>query len=235
MQYNKDIIELEIRKNGNTNMISDSGLLSGSQIFAVGDSHTIFFYNSMYIKEHWAFNTDLLPLTIYKFINTEFDFYKMGDILGGGHENYNIKSGDYVLFYYGYNDIQKNVSLHCDNNHIKFLDEILTKYIEKIKNIEKIYKIKPIVPCIYPIPRVDAVNVNTLGTDHDRIKYTEYANSKINLLCNENNIPYLDIFYLLVDENGYINQKITKDSIHIDYDNDNIRKIIEDKILSMCK
>ena len=117
---------------------------------------------------------------------------------------------------------------------MEFLDEILTKYIHKIKNIEKIYKIKPIVPCIYPIPRIDAINVNTIGSDQDRIKYTEYANKKIKLLCNENKIFYLDIFDLLVDENGYISQKITKDSIHIDYDNEDIRKIIEDKILSMC-
>jgi hypothetical protein len=234
LEYNKEIIELEILKNGNTNMITNSGLLSGSQIFAIGDSHTIFFHNSIYIKEHWAFNTKILPLTIYKFINTEFDLYHMGDILGGGHENYNIKSGDYVLFYYGYNDIQKNVNLHCNNDYIKFLDEILTKYIDKIKKIEEIFKIKPIVPCIYPIPRIDAVNVNTIGSDYDRKKYTEYANSKISLLCDENKIVYLNIFDLLVDENGYISEKITKDSIHIDYDNESIRKIIEDKILSIC-
>ena len=91
-------IRLEIIKNGNTNLITNSGLLSGSQIFAIGDSHTIFFYNSILIKEHWAYNTDILPLTIYKFINTEFDLYQMGDILGGGHENYNIKS--VIMFYF---------------------------------------------------------------------------------------------------------------------------------------
>jgi hypothetical protein len=58
----KELIEAEINKNGNTNLITNSGLESGSQIFAIGDSHTIFFYNSMKIKEHW------LGCTIYNLI-----------------------------------------------------------------------------------------------------------------------------------------------------------------------
>ena len=43
MNITKSIIEDEIFKNGNTNLISESNLKSGSQIFAIGDSHSIFF------------------------------------------------------------------------------------------------------------------------------------------------------------------------------------------------
>jgi len=45
-----ELIQNEIKKNGNTNFITDSGLSSGQEIFAIGDSHTIFFYNSLKIK-----------------------------------------------------------------------------------------------------------------------------------------------------------------------------------------
>lgn len=98
------IIDNEIQKNGNTNLITDSGLLSGSQIFAIGDSHTIFFYNSLKIKEHWGYGSKI-PLTIYTLLRDNLDIYSVGTLLGNGHEKYNIKMGDYVIFFYGYNDM----------------------------------------------------------------------------------------------------------------------------------
>ena len=38
------IINDEILKNGNTNLITNSGLASGSQIFAIGDIVTQYFF-----------------------------------------------------------------------------------------------------------------------------------------------------------------------------------------------
>ena len=41
-------------------------------IFAIGDSHSIFFHNSIYIKEHWvAFGK--MPVTIYRLLKDGLD------------------------------------------------------------------------------------------------------------------------------------------------------------------
>ena len=233
MSNRNQIIEEEILLNGNTNLISDSGLKSGSQIFAIGDSHSIFFYNSMLIKEHWA--SENLPVTINKFLKIEFDIHHIGDILGNGHERYNIKSEDFVIFYYGYNDIQRNVYVHCQNDYASMLDEILLRYIQKIKLIESERNINPIVSCIYPIPRVGAVGVDIKGSDEVRIEYTKYANSKLLRLCEQFDIRYLNLYDKLVDTKGYIREEITNDLIHLDYNNEELRIIVEDYILKLCK
>jgi hypothetical protein len=106
----------EIKKNGNTNFISDSGFESNQQIFSIGDSHSIFFYNSMKIKEHWFFGCNL-PLTMYSLSQKGLDIYNVGTAIGNGHELYNIKANDFVLMSFGYNDMQRNIFLHAADRY----------------------------------------------------------------------------------------------------------------------
>ena len=40
-------------------------------------------------------------------LKNPIDILNIGTIMGNGHENYNIKEGEFVLFFYGWNDIQK--------------------------------------------------------------------------------------------------------------------------------
>ena len=138
MITNQEIISKEIKKNGNTNLITNSNLLSGSQIFAIGDSHTIFFYNSMKIKEHWGFGGKL-PLTIYKLLQDGINIYEIGNILGNDHEKYNIKECDYVLFYYGFNDIQRNIHNHASHRWQEEITNLLTDYLAYINTLSKTF------------------------------------------------------------------------------------------------
>jgi hypothetical protein len=226
-------IKKHIELYGNTNSITNSLLESGSQIFAVGDSHSIFFYNSMKIKEHWFFNSKL-SLTIYTLLRDNLNIYDIGTLLGNGHEKYNIKAGDYVLFYYGYNDVQKNINLHYKYSWEKEITKLFTAYVNFIKTLSNEYNIKPIISCIYPNPRIDAKGVNSFGKYEERISYTKLANKILENNCNYNNIPFLNIYDAITDENGFIREDMTNDSIHLDYDNNNIRNFVENEIYKFC-
>lgn len=231
--YTDNEIEDEVKKRGNTNFITDAKLSSGAQIFAIGDSHSIFFYNSLIIKEHWFFNCNL-PLTIYRLLNEDLDILNIGNTLKNGHELYNIKSKDYVLFFFGYNDIQKNIYLYAQNNWKTEILNLMTNFIKKVVLFKHSININPIIPCIYPNPREDARGVNSQGTHEERRNYTIYANEILTILCKFNDIPFLNIYDLITDNEGYIKESITKDSIHLDYDNKSIKNIIEKEILKFC-
>jgi len=228
---NEHLVE-EIRKNGNTNFITDSGLVSGQQFFAIGDSHTIFFYNSMKIKEHWGFGGKI-PVTIYTLLQDDFNPYDVGTRLGNGHELYNIKSGDYVLFFYGFNDIQRNIYLHAKDRWKEEIDSLLAKYIQKLVSIRNQYHIHIIVPCIYPNPGPNASGINSTGSNEERQMYTEYANQQLRAQCAEYHIIFLDIYNMIVDEERqYIKTSMTVDFIHLDYNNRELQEIVENNIIS---
>ena len=230
---NTNIIQDEINKNGNTNLITHSGLTSGSQIFAIGDSHTIFFYNSMKIKEHWCCGVGS-SLTMYALLRYGMDIYELGNQLGNGHEKYNIKEDDYVLFYYGFNDIQRNINLHSKNNWNEQIETLCLKYITYVQILREKYKIKPIVPCVYPNPRPGAEGQNPCGTYEERRHYTLYANKMLSLNCKNNNIPFLNIYDHITDDNGFIKENITSDLIHLDYNNKEIKDYVETEIYKFC-
>lgn len=227
-----EYISDHIKKYGNTNFITDAGLKSGSQIFAIGDSHCIYFYNSMKIKEHWFFNCGL-PLTIYKFIKSDLDIYNIGNILKNGHEKYNIKENDYVIFLFGYNDIQRNIYQHSRDKWSDEIDSLIKNYIDTIIILKNKYKIIPIVPCIYPLPREDAQGINIKGSFNERHNYTLYANEKLKQHCEINNLKFLDIYCTITDEFGYIKKEYTSDNIHLDYNNVSLRDIIENEIYKL--
>ena len=158
-------------------------------IFATGDSHSIFFHNSPVIKEHWL-GFSSLPLTWFRLLHEGLDIYNIGNILGNGHETYNIKNGDHVLFYYGWGDIQKNIYKYAKNNYKEGIDFLITKYILLLIDYNTKYGIIPIVGCIYPnsitTEFTNATNLTINGTTAERSKYIKYANLSLSNKCKEN-------------------------------------------------
>lgn len=49
------------------------------------------------------------------------------------------------------------------------------------------------------------------------------------------NIPFLDIYDIICDNNYFIKQQYTTDNIHLDYNNEEIRNIVETEIFKFCK
>lgn len=219
-------IEEHYKKYGNTNLITNSGLTNNAQIHAIGDSHSIYFHNSMKIYEHWGH-----IVSMYNLVKQGIDIFKLGNILGNGHEKYNINMNDYVIFYYGYNDIQKHFFINYRNNIENNIELLINSYIEYILHLKNNYKIVPIIPCIYPLP-IKKGSLDIRGSDEERINYTQITNKLLETKCKENSILFLNI-YDDISNNNKINEKYTVDGIHLDYNNDKLRKHIESKIYEL--
>jgi len=223
-------LETEI-KNDNFNLISDSGLKTGQQIFAVGDSHAIFFYKSKKIVAMWGGLTSEYPLTIYKLIRTNLNALDIPSVIGRGHERYKIKENDYVLFYYGYNDIQKHIAKY--ENWKEEIVGLCMNYIKLMCLYRDVCKINPIVSFIYPIAKPSS-DATRNGDDSDRIEYTKYMNSILKTLCSANSIRFFDIYDYIVNESGYIKDELCNDGMHLDLQSYSLRTYVEEKILELC-
>ena len=138
---------------------------------------------------------------------------------------------DYVIFYYGYNDIHKHYFINYRNNIENNVENLINSYIEYILHLKNNYKIVPIIPCIYPLP-IKKGSLDIRGSDEERINYTQITNRLLKDKCKENNILYLDI-YDYISKNNKINEKYTVDGIHLDYNNNDLRKHIESKIYEL--
>ena len=118
-------------------------------IFAVGDSHSIFFHNSKIVKEHWL-GMSGLPISWHRLIKEGLDIYSIGSQLGNGHEKYNIQPGDFVLFCYGWNDIQKNIYKYARDTYKEEIKKIIDNYCKLLLNYKEKYKITLIIQNIMP-------------------------------------------------------------------------------------
>ena len=222
-------------KDGNFNLISNSGLESGQQIFAVGDSHSIFFYKSTKIISLWGGFTPEFPLTMYKLLNSNMNILDVPKIIGRGHEKLVIRENDFVLFFYGVNDIQKNINLHAKDNWEEEINTLCVNYIYLLLVYRKICKIDPVVCFIYPNPWPEAKGQNPYGTYEERHKYAKYANQILKVLSRDNGLLFFDIYDYIADENGFIKKEFTKDYIHLDIYNHDLRTYVEDHIIELCK
>lgn len=201
-------------------------------IFAIGDSHSIFFHNSNIIKEHWLGFDKSFPVTWFRLIKEGLDLYSIGSKLGNGHGKYNIKSGDYVMFCYGWNDIQKNIYKYAKDNYKEELEKLINNYITLLIKYKEKYKIIPIVQNIYPNPiKTEAVE----GPPEIRTEYIKYANKILKEKCFDNSLYFFDNYNLITDENGYIKKEYTKDLIHLDYDNKFLSKELDNILIRMTK
>lgn len=103
-----------------------------------------------------------------------------------------------------------------DLNHDIEEKEIL-KNIQKVVNGIKLNRkhAKIYIQSIYPINQ-DLLKENEYGfnedlSNDDIIK----INKKIKSLCKKNNIEYIDIYSMLTDSDGNLNQEYTKEGLHL--------------------
>lgn len=174
-----------------------------------------------------------IPLTIYTLLKNRINLYEIGTLLGNGHERYNIKENDFVLFHYGYNDVQKNIKLHHSEDWQSEIIYLITNYIKLLNDYREIYKITPIACSIFPNPRNNAENIQIVGTDYERMFYTVEANKIMKQECNKMTIKFFDLYDLICDEDGYLKESVTTDNIHLDYNNKKLRILVENIIMNI--
>ena len=89
-------------------------------IFAIGDSHSILYYNSHSIKHHWV-GWGGMPVTMYRLVKEGIPLYNIVERFPPGEIcNINIKDNDFVLFIYGFNDVQKNIGKYSNKDTYPF-------------------------------------------------------------------------------------------------------------------
>lgn len=210
-----------------------------SKILAIGDSHSIFFHNSTSIIEHWV-GFRQLPITWYRFNTEGLDIPNLGTIIGNGHEKNNIVSGDYVLFCYGWNDIQKNIYINHKDNYKEGIDVLIDGYFKLLKKYETDYGIHPVIYSLPPNPLTDGVDSH--GSPEERDEYIKYANSELSKKCKENSLLFFNVYDIISDERGYFKEECTygdnnysKEGVHLDYDNLGLKDIIDNKLIKLCE
>ena len=204
-----------------------------TNICAGGESHSLYYCDSNIVNHHWV-GWGGMPVTMYQLLIKGLPLYNIVERLQPGDIcKINIKENDVVLFFYGWNDIQKNIYKYGNNNYKNLIDNMTTNYVKLIKDFSNgvLYKIKPIISCIYPIPQ--NINNEIVGSKEDRITYTLYMNERLKCLCLENNIPFFDIYDLLQDDNIISSRVVDNDKTHLDRKNINLREKIEPLLLDL--
>jgi lysophospholipase L1-like esterase len=207
-------------------------------IYAIGDSHSIIYSKSKYIKEHWlgyggnATNFPF-PITMHKLSNEGLEIDLMPSRIGNGHEKHVPVKGDIVIFCYGYNDANKNISIQKTKNREEYeiIDVLIKTYIQSLKKIKENYGI---IAMAYPTPPPSNLQKpNHIGEPRERLRWTSIMNEKMKHYCGENNILYInDFFNDFMDSEGFMLSEYCKDGIHIRLDK---VLILENKILNYLK
>jgi lysophospholipase L1-like esterase len=204
--------------------------MHSTNIFAVGDSHTIYYFDSNIVNHHWV-GWGEMPVTMHQLILRGLPLYNIVERLPPGDIcHINVKENDIVLFSYGWNDVQKNIYKYWKNSYKEAINSLVLSYIELINRFSNgtPYKIKPIVSCVFPIPQ--NTNNNMTGSNEDRINYTIYMNEKLKELCLQNSIPFFNIYNLLQDNNIISSNVVDGDKTHLDRKNIKLREQIETQL-----
>lgn len=185
------------------------------KIHTFGDSHASNIYSG------WKDCTNVIshhlgPILCYSFGK---DKLKRCNI-----KNYGLKNGDSVIFSFGEIDCRCHIYKYITNikSYKIIINVIIYNYIEAIKiNINKCnIKLKNI--CIYNVvPPVQTCNISQneiyphLGTDEERKKYVLYFNKILKNECNKNKWIFFDVYNFYIDNNGYLNKKLSDGNVHI--------------------
>lgn len=136
---------------------------------------------------------------------------------------FNIKDNDTVIFCFGEIDCRCHIQKYLTNNNSyqTIINNIISNYINAIKiNIDNC-KVKLKHVCIYnippTIPKPPSSNAKfpLLGSDDERKEYGLYFNKCLKEKCIENNWIFFDVYNSYIDDNGFLNKKLSDGNVHI--------------------
>lgn len=213
------------------------------KLFSIGDSHSIFFEQSGIMLSHWTGPIHIA--TIYQLLEKGLNICNLQEDLAasdhytkigippwkGESKTYNttnIQAGDTVLFWFGFNDMQKNINKYAANDYETEIYRLIKGYILLLKEYELKYKITCIPCSIFPNPSPSespltvadyygiSGDFNTTGSPAQRNTYTKHANEIIRYLCSKHHLKFFDLYEGITDENGFLNKEFSTDYIHLD-------------------
>ena len=178
-----------------------------------GDSHVLSFEHRPDCKSFWM-EPNKKAVTMYRFTRYPINITDMYCITD---KNYKIGRNSVVLFTYGFNDIQHKLTKHAKDKWKECVKTMVSTYIKYLKHMEKKYRIKPRVLCVFPCPLIDN---SANGSIEVRTQQTRFMNALLEQETKKANIPFIDVYdrIVSVDDNGCerIKDTVTTDKIHLD-------------------
>jgi len=139
----------------------------------------------------------------------------------------NVKNNDAVILIFGEIDcrchIKKQILLNREYNAI--ISELVDEYIKAIEiNVAKYKKLDIILCSIVPPTRQsDFEKINEpishefpfIGTDKERVKFTQDINELLKVKCTNNKYTFLDFHNDYCDKEGLLNFELSDQNVHI--------------------
>lgn len=182
-----NIVDLQAAKQNNFNSVIVQS--KKEKILFTGDSIT----DRYDLENYFHYDNKVI-------INSGIGGYKTTNILSRFHNMIEQYHADKLFLMIGTND------LGAGNNKDEIVENI-QEIIAKTKTAAP--TIKVYYETIYPI------NSNIKKQGKRTNKDIKYINEKMKEYCESNDIIYLDVYSLLIDEDGNLNEEYTEDGLHL--------------------
>jgi hypothetical protein len=190
-------------------------------IYTIGDSHSKFAWEKINGVKCYHIG----PKLMYSFCPENYKIQ-------------NVKDTDCVVFCFGEIDIRCHVCKHTkDNNEEIIMTNLCDNYIKTVNTIREKKSIKNVfIYNVIPTRRIDSVEYYDvskikkyipydekdampfpfIGSDEQRKSNCLFMNQLLKELSKENFFGFIDIYDKYIDEDGFLDMRLSDGSVHID-------------------
>jgi hypothetical protein len=183
-------------------------------IYIYGDSHALFSFKNLKIDHKNYYNVSITMFRIGR-----------DNIIINFNKNNTIYDNDIIVLSYGEVDCRCHIrqQINKGRNEDDIINELVNNYFTTIKNnIIKKCKII-IVAVIPPTKQCDHDLINGpikhefpfIGSDEDRVRYTNKVNKKLEELSNKYNFIYFNPYCYYTREDGTLKHELSDKIVHL--------------------
>lgn len=210
LKFNDDLTNyISIRIHPN-----DFDFTSGSQIPSAlnlyGDSHALLLFKGLQVEHR----------NLFEFSKTMFRVGRDQQIMNF-RKSHNDSERIFCLVY-GEVDVRAHIGkqVNYGRHHMQVCKELVEAYMRAIKTNIVQYKAIIIVAVPPPVDSADHKHLHNtplpfIGTNSDRVIYTNDMNTMLNAACQENGYHFFDPFTFYKREDGMLNYSVSDGCIHI--------------------
>ena len=178
-------------------------------IYIYGDSHASFSFRNLKLQHN---NLHCSSITMFR-------IGRDGIII---NFNKNIQKGDIIILSYGEVDcrchIQRQVNLGMKEDDV--INELVSNYFKTIKNIDATIIIVGVIPPTkqYDYERIHGPIIHEfpfVGSDEDRVRYTNKVNKLLEEFSIMNNYIYFNPYYYYERPDGTLKHELSDSIVHL--------------------
>lgn len=180
-------------------------------IHVIGDSHCNVFGDTPYFTKFWLRSSD-----IYEMSKTAHQLQR--DIDGLNNYLDPLPQDDEIIFGFGEIDCRLHFYRKHIENRTPLIDLIQTtvkRYIDVVTLYRDKFKQVYIMHAIPTGVEDNIWNHNIFAPKHVRKLITEMFNYELEKICKEYDIPFLDVYYQMLNQFGWRNEHFVRDDCHL--------------------